>query len=151
MIYWLLILIFVNITMAGLVYSHFLKKKDLLDIRFVSTLLFTVPSLISLVNGMHIFFLVQSVFISILISSILGLLMGGLIGSLYNLITFSISALNGLYFGLMGPMIATPIISPNLCGIFTLGDPNINILLLSTLGAFLVCVFSLLYINISKR
>ena len=111
----------------------------------------TIPSLISLVNGMLIFFLGLSVFMSMLISSILGLLIGGLIGSLSNLTTFSISALNGFYFGLMGPMIATPIISPNLCGIFTLGSPNINILLLSTLGALLVCVFSLLYINFSKR
>lgn len=151
MIYWLLFLICVNMSMVGLVYSHFHKKKDLLDVRFVMTLLFTIPSLISLVNGMLIFFLGLSVFMSMLISSILGLLIGGLIGSLSNLTTFSISALNGFYFGLMGPMIATPIISPNLCGIFTLGSPNINILLLSTLGALLVCVFSLLYINFSKR
>ena len=151
MIYWLLFLIGVNISMVGLVYSHFHKKRDLLDIRFIITLLFTVPSLVSLVNGMLIFFLDFSVFMSILISGILGLLIGGLIGSLYNLITFSISSLNGFYFGLMGPMIATPIISPNLCGIFTLGYPNTNILLLSTLGTLLVCVFSLLYVNFSRR
>ena len=150
MIYWLLFLIGFNISMVSLVYSHFRKKKDLLDIRSVITLVFTIPPLVSLVNGMLIFFLDFSIFLSILFSGVLGLLIGGLIGSLFNLITFCISSLNGFYFGLMGPMIATPIISPNLCGIFTLGDSNINILLLSTLGALLVCVFSLLYLNFSK-
>ena len=151
MIFWLLILIFFNIFIVGLVYSHFHKKKDLLDIRFVFTLLLTFPPLVSLINGMLIFFMDFSMFVSILISGFLGLLIGGLIGSIFNLITFSFSSLISFYFGLMGPMVATPIISPNLCGIYTLGDSDTNILLLSSLGSILISMFSMLYINLLKN
>ena len=150
MIFWLSFLICFNIFIVGLVYSHFRKKKDLLDIRLVFTLLLTFPPLVSLVNGMLVFFLEFNVFLSILISGFLGLLMGGIIGSLFNFITVSLSSLISFYFGIMGSMVATPIISPNLCGIYASGESDTNILLLSSLGAIFISVFSILYINLLK-
>ena len=150
MVYWLLFLISFNMSCVGVVYMYFRKKKKLLDIRFVVTLLLTYPPLVSLINGMLIFFIGINVFSSVILAGFLGLLIGGLIGTLFNLVTFSLSSLISFYFGLMGPMIATPLIAPILCGIFTAGDSYTYILLLSSLGTLLIVVFSLLYIKILR-
>ena len=150
MVYWLLSLIIFNLLCLCIVQLVFYKKKRLLDVRIVVTLLLTLPPLVSLINGMLIFFMGYDVFFSILVSGLLGLITGSLAGSLYNLITLSFSSIISFYFGLMGPMIATPLISPNLCGIYIEGSTQTYILLMSLLGTFLIGTFSLLYINFLK-
>ena len=150
MIYWLSALLSINLVCIGIVYGIFHKKKRLLDIRIVVTLFLTLPPLVSLINGMLVFFMGFSIFSSIVVAGFLGLLIGGLVGGLSNLVTFSFSSIISFYFGLMGPMIATPLISPNLCGIYIVGSTQTFILLLSALGTFLIGMFTLLYINLLK-
>ncbi|PLT28555.1 hypothetical protein CUU66_17885 [Peribacillus deserti] len=115
-----------------------------MDARFIFTLIVTLPVLASLVNGMIIFFLGIPIFQTILISALLGLILGGLIGSLYNLVTFSTGAILSCYFGIMGPMISTPIVSSELCGFAAAGGTFANSLSMTLLGILAVALIAFL-------
>ncbi|MBM7693055.1 putative membrane protein [Peribacillus deserti] len=148
--YWLIIFIVLNFALTWKVYAYYKPKRHLLDSRFIFTMLFTLPALASIVNGMVVFFLGVNIFASILISAVLGLVLGGLIGSLFNFFTFSIGAVTSSYFGIMGPMISTPIVSSELCGFAASGGALANSLSLTFLGFCLTAFLTSLFIYIYK-